>query len=115
MKVKELMNKLYNEEIPTGRKYYVEGDFFYDLVVIDNELYIINTYAKELQLLSAKDVQRLIEKDYNLYHLDYKKREDTPKEDNKYIEHIKMQENELHNHLNIIDKINEIIDKINGE
>lgn len=41
--------------------------------------------------------------------------EDTPKEDKKYIEHIKMQENELHNHLNIIDKLNEIIDKINGD
>lgn len=41
--------------------------------------------------------------------------EDTPKEDKKYIEHIKMQENELHNHLNIIDKINEIIDKVNGK
>lgn len=41
--------------------------------------------------------------------------EDIPKEDKKYIEHIKMQENELHNHLNIIDKLNEIIDYINKD
>lgn len=39
--------------------------------------------------------------------------EDTPKEDKK-IEHIKFQNNLLHNDLNIIEKLNEIIDKVNG-
>ena len=106
MKVIDLLNKIANgEEVP---KYII-----YNGYRANDKL----TYDEE-----TKDYYNEPECSYGLFDdIHYKLNDeveiikDKTLEDKKYIEHIKMQENELHNHLNIIDKINEIIDKINGE
>ena len=66
MKVIDLLNKIANGEIETGTIFYVNGDFFYDLVVINENLYVINTMSKQLELLENKYINRFIKDDVEL-------------------------------------------------
>lgn len=105
MKVIDLLNKLVNdEEVPKTIQLFIR----------------IYKYCEDIKDYEAEDseyyclIRNFIESCDDLNE-EVKIIEDTPKEDKEYIEHLKMQENELHNHLNIIDKINEIIDHLNVE
>ena len=107
MKVIDLLNKIANgEEVP--KKITIDkGSYEFEW---NGNMYIHrfrNKYGDYCDFVKPDYIHNL-DKEIHII-------EDTPKEDKKYIEHIKMQENELHNHLNIIDKLNEIIDKVNGE
>ena len=104
MKVIDLLNKIANgEELPKKFKY--EDMIFY----LNQELN--EHYSNEHSFNYYYDIT-----DIDVLNDEVEIIEDTPKEEKKkYIEHIKMQENELHNHLNIIEKINEIIDRLNGD
>ena len=69
MKATDLLNKITNEEMEEAI-FYVNGDFFYDLIVIDKNLYIINTRTKQLELLETKYISRFIKDNVELIRLD---------------------------------------------
>ena len=66
MKVIDLLNKIANGEIENDTIFYVKGDFFYDLIVIDEKLYVINSITKQLELLESKYIGRFIRDDVEL-------------------------------------------------
>ena len=70
MNIVELLKKIENKEIKEGAMF-CGGDLFYDLVVIDKSLYIIQTTTKEIKLLESRYIGNFIEKNYELY--EYKK------------------------------------------
>ena len=69
MKVIDLLKELENGEINESI-YYVNGDFFYDLIVIDKNLYVINTMTKQLELLQSKYISKFIRDNVELLRLD---------------------------------------------
>lgn len=121
MRVIDLLNKIANGEIETGTIFYVNGDFFYDLVVINENLYVINTMSKQLELLENKYINRFIKDDVELLILKEDNIEDKKieKMSDFYEEQINengsMSEPFNKHELKIISKINEIIDYINKE
>lgn len=139
MKVIDLLNKIANGEIETGTIFYVNGDFFYDLVVINENLYVINTMLKQLELLENKYINRFIKDDVELLILKEENIEEEPRDievcgsfftrseynklagikEDKKIEKVNEDKfNDLHNNTKIIllkNKINEIIDYLDKE
>jgi hypothetical protein len=110
MKVIDLLNKIANGEIGTGTIFYVNGDFFYDLVVINENLYVINTMSKQIELLENKYINRFIRDDVELLILKEENIEDKKIEKLEYIENgdfIEVPSNQ-----ELMSKINEIIDYI---
>ena len=69
IKIIDLLNKIANGEIEYGTIFYVNGDFFYNLIIIDEELYVINTMTKQLELLGGKYIDRFIRNDVELLKL----------------------------------------------
>lgn len=65
----DLLNKIANGKIEDGTIFYVNGDFFYNLIVIDEELYVINTMTKQLELLGSKYIGGFIRDDVKLLKL----------------------------------------------
>lgn len=53
--------KIHNGTMMTG------GDLFYDLVVIDKSLYVINTTTKDIVLLPSKNIERYIKNKDKFY------------------------------------------------
>ena len=69
MEVIDLLSNIENEEMEETI-FYVNGDFFYDLIVIDKNLYVINTKTKQLELLETKYINRFIRNNVELIRLD---------------------------------------------
>jgi len=69
MKTTDLLNKIPNGEMEEAI-FYVAGDFFYNLIVIDENLYVINTSSKQLELLESKYICRFIRDNIELIRLD---------------------------------------------
>ena len=67
MKITNLLNKIANGEIENDSIFYVNGDFFYNLIVVDGDLYVINTRTKQLTLLESHIIGRFIEANIVLY------------------------------------------------
>lgn len=110
MKIIDLLNKIANGEMEESL-FYVNGDFFYDLIVIDKNLYVINTTAKKLELLESKYISRFVRDNVELLRLDNfeKKLEEKkiPEKLNK--QHFHKKQRQLAN------KINEIIDYLESK
>ena len=70
MKIIEILKKIENREIKGGSMFH-GGDLFYNLVVIDKSLYIIQTDTKEIKLLESKYIGKFIENNTEFY--EYKK------------------------------------------
>ena len=70
MKITELLIKINNNEIKNGAIFH-GGDLFYNLIVIDSTLYVINEITKNLNMLDSKTIGNFIDKQYELY--EYKK------------------------------------------
>lgn len=60
MGIIDLLSKMVNGEIAEDSIFYVNGDFFYYLIVIDKQLYAINTRTKQLELLENKYIAKFI-------------------------------------------------------
>ena len=105
MKVIDLLNKIANGEIENNTIFYVKGDFFYDLIVIDEKLYVINSMTKQLELLESKYIGRFIRDDVELAIL---KEVEIIEEDKKIEKLSWYSSDELQE--SMIKKINEIID-----
>ena len=69
MKITDLLNKIASSEMEEAI-FYVAGDFFYYLIVINENLYVINTETKQLELLETKHISRFIKEDVELIRLD---------------------------------------------
>ena len=69
MKVIDLLKEIEKGKINESI-FYVNGDFFYDLIVIDKNLYVINTMTKQLELLQSKYISKFIRDNVELLRLD---------------------------------------------
>ena len=69
MKIIDLLKKIEKGKINESI-FYVNGDFFYDLIVIDKNLYVINTMTKQLELLQSKYISKFIRDNVELLRLD---------------------------------------------
>lgn len=70
MNIVELLEKISKKEIKDGTIFH-GGDLFYNLIVIDGDLYVINEIKKELQILESHYIGNLIKENYTIY--EYKK------------------------------------------
>lgn len=66
MKMAELLKKINNKEIKDGTMFY-GGDLFYNLIVVDRDLYVINTHTRQLSILESHIIGRFIEENVILY------------------------------------------------
>lgn len=66
MNIIDLLAKIESGEIKTGTTVYVDGDFFYNLIVIDKSLYVIQEMTKQLELLESQHIGRFIRDDVEL-------------------------------------------------
>lgn len=66
MNIIEVLKKIDTNEIKEGTIFH-GGDLFYNLIVIEKKLYVINTITKELSLLASNIIGNFIVKDYKLY------------------------------------------------
>jgi len=60
MNIFDLLAKIESGEIKSGTIVYVDGDFFYNLIVIDKNLYVIQGMTKQLELLESQYIGRFI-------------------------------------------------------
>lgn len=66
MKMIELLKKINNNEIKDGMMFY-GGDLFYNLIVVNKDLYVINTHTRQLSILGSHIIGRFIEENIVLY------------------------------------------------
>lgn len=66
MNIIEVLKKIDTNEIKEGTIFH-GGDLFYNLIVIEKKLYVINTITKELSLLASNIIGNFIVNDYKLY------------------------------------------------
>lgn len=78
MKTVNLLDRIADGEME-GSIFCVKGDFFYNLIVIDGSLYVLNKTAKKLELLDNKYISRFISDDIELLRLDIDEKEEKKK------------------------------------
>lgn len=66
MQIIDLLKKIENGEIKDATLFY-GGDLFYKLIVIDKNIYILNTNKKEFQLANSKLIGNFIKNEYKLF------------------------------------------------
>lgn len=66
MTIEKLLIKIENNEIENGAMF-CGGDLLYDLIVIDRDLYVINTITKTIVPLTSRTIGNFLEKKYKLY------------------------------------------------
>ncbi len=126
MKIIDLLNDIENDEIEEGTIFEVIGDFFYKLIVIDENLYCINEMTKKLELLDSKYIGRFDNRQYEIVKLSNKVEEEKKipeklniEDDGNTITLFGEKENEwtiLDNvDVSICNKINEIIDYLKSK
>ena len=113
MKIIDLLNKIANGEMEEA-VFYINGDFFYDLIVINENLYVINTRTKQLELLETKYISRFIRDNVELIRLD--KEVETIEEEKKIPEKISLEIDKFEDSyydtalIKVAGKIDELID-----
>lgn len=70
MDIVELLKKISEGKIKNGSLFH-GGDLFYNLIVLDSDLYVINEITKQIYLLESHHIGNFILNNYKLY--EYKK------------------------------------------
>lgn len=70
MNIIELLEKISEGKIKDGSLFH-GGDLFYNLIVLNKNLYVINEMTKQIELLESHHIGNFILKNYLLY--EYKK------------------------------------------